>query len=280
MLNIGEDKRRHLLAQFGVVENNIQKAKKKKELDELIDEHKQLVNVLDSPSHKDDKKEAKKQRAELEQYEKEKDLKKAFNFVGVDYDIEKAKTGEGSRGGKIIGHTKSGKPIYESQSTSHKSYKDFTSKDHIDAAMRHQKEASKYKITDKDSMSLAKQKIQQFSIHDKMANEHFVAGTKKIAGEKLDNEVNSGAVEKPTHSLKGIPISHSDYRNDDGYKHIRSFVDKHALQEDFSDTSGESVHFHGDEKSLKLLSHIFGGSDEDVTEIKANGGKTKTVEKK
>jgi hypothetical protein len=34
-------------------------------------------------------------------------LKKALN----DYEIEKA--GEGSRGGKIVGHTKSGKPIYE-----------------------------------------------------------------------------------------------------------------------------------------------------------------------
>lgn len=39
-------------------------------------------------------------------------MSKAFDVLGVDY-IEKA---EGSHGGKVIGHTKSGKPIYESSS--------------------------------------------------------------------------------------------------------------------------------------------------------------------
>lgn len=42
---------------------------------------------------------------------------------------------EGSRGGKIIGHTKSGKPIYENHS--HSSHKSFTSKDHRDAEELH-----------------------------------------------------------------------------------------------------------------------------------------------
>lgn len=255
-----------------------------KELDELIDEHKQLVGLLESPSHKDDKREAKKQKTELEEYEKEKELKKAYGVLGLEYEIEdtmeKAKKGEGSKGGHVIGHTKSGKPIYQSHSASHKHYKDFSSKDHLDAAMSHQKEAGKYKIGDKDSVDLAKEKIKQFSHHDKMANDHFVAGTKKIAGEKLDEEVESGAIEKPTHSLKNIPVSHDEYKHHEGYKHIRSFVDKHALHADLSDPSGENVHFHGNEDSLKLLSHIFGGSDADVTPIKTNGGTTKEVKKK
>ena len=42
------------------------------------------------------------------------------------------KSGEGSRGGKVIGHTKSGKPIYEDHN--HNDHKNFTEKDHIDAA--------------------------------------------------------------------------------------------------------------------------------------------------
>lgn len=46
------------------------------------------------------------------------------------------KTGEGSRGGKIIGHTKSGKPIYQ-QGFSHPSVKTFSKQDHIDAAKKH-----------------------------------------------------------------------------------------------------------------------------------------------
>lgn len=42
-------------------------------------------------------------------------------------EIEKG--GEGSRGGKVIGHTKSGKPIYEDGNFK-KDYKDFTSEEH------------------------------------------------------------------------------------------------------------------------------------------------------
>jgi len=48
-------------------------------------------------------------------------------------DIEKG--GEGSRGGKIIGHTKSGKAIYDT--ASHESHKDFTPEDHNDAYKIH-----------------------------------------------------------------------------------------------------------------------------------------------
>lgn len=47
-------------------------------------------------------------------------------------DDEIEKGGEGSRGGKIIGHTKSGKPVYDS--ASHEGHKDFTKEDHHDAA--------------------------------------------------------------------------------------------------------------------------------------------------
>jgi hypothetical protein len=42
------------------------------------------------------------------------------------------KAGEGSKGGKIIGHTKSGKPIYDT--FNHPAHKDFTKEDHRDAA--------------------------------------------------------------------------------------------------------------------------------------------------
>lgn len=51
-------------------------------------------------------------------------------------DLEKS---EGSRGGKVIGHTKSGKPIYESHS--HEAHKNFSKDDHSDAVAHHMKEA-------------------------------------------------------------------------------------------------------------------------------------------
>ena len=47
------------------------------------------------------------------------------------------KGGEGSKGGKVIGHTKSGKPIYDSHD--HESHKHFTSEDHKNAADLHTK---------------------------------------------------------------------------------------------------------------------------------------------
>jgi len=45
------------------------------------------------------------------------------------------KGGEGSRGGKIIGHTKSGKPVYENRNAM--AEKKYTSKDHDDASYAH-----------------------------------------------------------------------------------------------------------------------------------------------
>jgi hypothetical protein len=55
-------------------------------------------------------------------------------FGGLPEDeIQKASKGEGSRGGKVIGHTKSGKPIYGSV-TPHKDHKGFSKDDHKEAA--------------------------------------------------------------------------------------------------------------------------------------------------
>lgn len=51
----------------------------------------------------------------------------------IDEHLEKA--GEGSRGGHVIGHTKSGKPIYSHYS--HPSHKTFTNDEHIEAANAH-----------------------------------------------------------------------------------------------------------------------------------------------
>jgi hypothetical protein len=52
------------------------------------------------------------------------------------------KGGEGSRGGHIIGHTKSGKPIYSN--ADHSSHKDFTVEDHNDAIDAHGKVRENY----------------------------------------------------------------------------------------------------------------------------------------
>ena len=47
----------------------------------------------------------------------------------------------GPRGGKIIGKTKSGKPIYDT--ANHSAHKDFSKEDHADAQAAHEKLADK-----------------------------------------------------------------------------------------------------------------------------------------
>ena len=61
-----------------------------------------------------------------------------LNSVTGNEDIEKA---EGSKGGKVVGHTKSGKPIYDNKHAN--DYKDFSSADHKDAANHHREVAKK-----------------------------------------------------------------------------------------------------------------------------------------
>lgn len=76
----------------------------------------------------------------------------------VDLGIEKSeendieKGGEGSKGGKVIGHTKSGKPVYENSISSKGKYRGFSKKDHEDAVKLHATEKDKYDSnTDRDS---------------------------------------------------------------------------------------------------------------------------------
>lgn len=81
--------------------------------------------------------------------EEDADLKKAYDILGIKYtetedSIEKASKGEGSKGGHVIGHTKSGKAVYADKNASDKSYKDFDVEDHTDAESLHKKMYEKH----------------------------------------------------------------------------------------------------------------------------------------
>lgn len=62
------------------------------------------------------------------------------------------KSGEGSRGGKVIGHTKSGKPIYDN--AAHRSHLHFNASDHEDSAAAHRKEYQNAMSAGKTSIAL------------------------------------------------------------------------------------------------------------------------------
>jgi len=63
---------------------------------------------------------------------------RANNILKAFGQLQDIQKGEGSRGGKVIGHTSSGKPIYENLHATAKEYSDFTKEDHQDAHSRHQ----------------------------------------------------------------------------------------------------------------------------------------------
>lgn len=96
------------------------------------------------------------------------DLLHAIKCIGLSKDEERAKNwikkrarelniedslpedwiqkSEGSRGGKIIGHTKSGKPVYETHFN--KDYSNFTPQDHVESAQLHTEAYKKTKNYD------------------------------------------------------------------------------------------------------------------------------------
>jgi len=101
--------------------------------------------------------------------EEKSNLKKSNS----DYDLTKG--GEGSKGGKVIGHTKSGKPIYENRTAGHDSYKDFSKQDHKDAADAHY---SHYHKKDADGSTV---------LHGKKSFEsHLDQSNKKVFMNNLD----------------------------------------------------------------------------------------------
>lgn len=96
-------------------------------------------------------------------------LNRNLDRVGKTYgEVEKSeeedleKGGEGSRGGRVIGHTASGKPIYDK--FSHLGHKDFSKQDHADAANIHKEKFLDAKI---------KNKVKKESLHRSGYNEHL-----------------------------------------------------------------------------------------------------------
>lgn len=76
--------------------------------------------------------EEKMKRKKGEEPKEEKRLAASINLIDEAIDMLKGKGGEGSRGGRVIGHTRTGKPIYQGGHISHKS---FTINDNYDAAL-------------------------------------------------------------------------------------------------------------------------------------------------
>jgi hypothetical protein len=108
-------------------------------------------------------------------------LNRKMGRVGAEFGSKKEgddileKGGEGSRGGKVIGHTKSGKPIYDT--FSHPEHANFSKEDHRDAQYLHEgniksKEKEYYSNTkkNKEKMDEANEIRHNYISHQDAAN--------------------------------------------------------------------------------------------------------------
>lgn len=82
--------------------------------------------------------------------------------------VSKAGTGEGSRGGRIIGHTRSGKPIYDA---GHRSYSGvghfagWNDADHRDAITHHRRQEAEHEQAATDMWNVGSEKAARFALH-------------------------------------------------------------------------------------------------------------------
>jgi hypothetical protein len=89
------------------------------------------------------------------------------------------KGGEGSKGGKIIGHTKSGKPIYDR--FNHPAHKDFTKEDHRDAGKVHDELHQKHSDLSEEKFSKRdkyNKNIDAGEMDEVIANHHYTQASK------------------------------------------------------------------------------------------------------
>lgn len=117
-------------------------------------------------------------------------------------DIQKSKTGEGSKGGKVIGHTSSGKAIYSK--ADHTTHTKFTKEDHEDAADLHSAIAYHYGRGQYDG--------EDKKHHRNQANEH--ASAAKHLFDKENEPIGKTKSGKSIHKTFDHP-EHKKFTNED-----------------------------------------------------------------
>lgn len=126
---------------------------------------------------------------------------KSFDIVSID-DLYKAGSkakGAGSRGGKIIGHTKSGKPIYANKHSIESTY---TRKDHADAAFAHESVVADMEDSDDDNTPAytpaQRHHEAEWTRHDKLGDKL------QRATRNEEHDVNKAAHERAYQTKKSV----------------------------------------------------------------------------
>ena len=201
-------------------------------------------------------------------------------------DLAKAKKrGEGSRGGKIIGHTKSGKPIYAANHTAYaldgtkrgvKPYKDFTAQDHEDAYQlhrtahlkggpmmnKHQDASWQHAGWGADITSQARAKARA----SKKRSPNYTTSSNPVSGDKrgVVGHTRSGkpiyAAHSKSHYASG-PFRHSavykDYTEEDHRDAMALHTDNHNMQSSFLNSTHEDAADRHRERVVELSTRAY-----------------------
>lgn len=142
------------------------------------------------------------------------------DILKKDEEDELEKGGEGSRGGKIIGHTKSGKPVYASKSANE--YSDFSKDDHKDASNLHDKQKEDLRNSTKHGLITSQKKyVERSKKHENISNDHFKNSREKGDDIKISGKgdgANVGWVKKAEdidELEKAFDIDNPFYYNDE-----------------------------------------------------------------
>lgn len=96
----------------------------------------------------------------------------------------KKKSGEGSKGGHVIGHTKSGKPVYAGKKAS--DYKEFSAQDHLDAAEYHNTKSVEHN-NKRGSADYSNDNVLLENHHNQTRNAHGFEAAKIVHTEQKNN---------------------------------------------------------------------------------------------
>jgi hypothetical protein len=172
-------------------------------------------------------------------------------------ELEKA---EGSRGGKIIGHTKSGKAIYEAKDSrkieyfdnSHSEHhRNFDSKDHDDAAQLHRKNEKDYKDAGEDQKSADSKQAAKQHEWNKKYKEKIESKKKAIPDDirkivsNYDEHAASDTMETDPEHKKHFAEVKGKYEPKEFSKHLKAAL-REPAEDGYESDSSEAKQMHDD----------------------------------
>lgn len=143
--------------------------------------------------------------------------------------------GEGSRGGKIIGHTSSGKPIYDT--AAHQGHMKFTADEHRDAARMHSSHAQHHKQQEQYGSKTMEDRLSSRKSarhHQRQAFEHDLHAQKADAHERAEHHKKMRDMHE---DIKNYIINtHGGGAGGGRHEDVSAAIQHHREQADYHDT--------------------------------------------